>query len=109
MVGEIAQFECFSNGTMTWSFNEGLLPDNVKKLRTILSIGSVRRKNEGSYECQGYYGNGEKFESQALLKVRCKLSQSALPQNYNSAKTKFAITLLRHRQVKLFLYLTKYF
>jgi len=76
--GDSAQFECFSdiNTTVTWSFNEGILPDNVKRKATVLAIQPVQIENEGSYECQAYYENGGKYESQAMLKVRSKLSNS---------------------------------
>ena len=72
--GQPALITCISNTRAQWSFNNGLLPHNVK-LQTdtpvhYLSIASVEWLNVGTYQCEGRDdAMNYSFYAQAMLEV----------------------------------------
>ncbi len=51
--GQDVEFECLSNGSTTWSFSGGPLPNNVGVITNTLYITEASKLNAGVYECEG--------------------------------------------------------
>ena len=71
------EFTCSSNQDVSWSFNGGPLPPNVKSARLAagyeryysLTIVGVQLGNAGRYICSGVDGENKRFKHEGLLTV----------------------------------------
>ena len=71
-VGSKAVFTCQSDKTPDWKWifhGYAKTPISVKYDKKSIVIKKVEIFHRGYYECEGTY-NGEKFKSEAILKVR---------------------------------------
>ena len=59
--GDMAEFSCFSDDYPTWSYQGGILPENVWQLQLggteqyLLRINNVQPYHTGIYTCTGEY------------------------------------------------------
>ena len=79
-VGDSVEFTCSSNQDVSWSFNGGPLPTNVKHVRLAagyeryyaLTIADVQLQNAGKYRCTGVDDDKSNSESEGILTVTGK-------------------------------------
>ena len=79
-VGDSVEFTCSSSQDVSWSFNGGSLPPNVKPVRLAagferyyaLTIADVQLNNAGNYVCTGVDEDRSSFESEGILTVTGK-------------------------------------
>ena len=69
-IGMNATFECITNTTANWSFNDGDIPANAKIIDSVtLLIQDIKSENKGYYECEGKTSNNKTFFSDGILKI----------------------------------------
>ena len=77
MVGEIAEFMCFSSGYVNWYKETGLFipyprPNTLFKGRAFV-IKHVKLSDKGFYHCHGINDQNEEFHGRVQLIVEGKL------------------------------------
>ena len=76
LIGQTVKYTCYSNKPKRWTFENGALPQNVRKeglLNKFIDIQGVQFKNAGIYKCYSMDKKNTSFVAEGRLQVQGKV------------------------------------